>query len=66
MKNITKFDSKILSSCHINFLFGAGVNGLAFPQLDSFEKTVSLLSQFSQNYEGFENTINKLNDKQRI
>lgn len=65
MKNITKFDSKILSSCHINFLFGAGVNGLAFPQLDSFVKTVSLLRQFSQNYEGFENTINKLNDKQR-
>lgn len=38
MSNI-KFDAKILSSGYINFLFGAGVNGSAFPTLSGFEKT---------------------------
>lgn len=31
------FDTNILSSSHINFLFGAGVNGKAFPQLKSLQ-----------------------------
>lgn len=35
----TCFDINVLSSSHINFLFGAGVNGKAFPQLKSFTDT---------------------------
>lgn len=38
-----KFDSKILSSCYINFLFGAGVNGTAFPQVAQFTKTLDFM-----------------------
>lgn len=34
------FTKNILSSSHINFLFGAGVNGTALPQLAGFEKTL--------------------------
>lgn len=36
----------IISSSHINFLFGADVNGRAFPQLNGFKDTIKLLSSF--------------------
>ena len=44
-KEILTFRSEIISSSHINFLFGAGVNGSALPQLTnaSFKKTSDLL-----------------------
>ena len=44
--NIDKFDSKILSSSHISFLFGAGVNGTAFPQINRFNKSTDLLENY--------------------
>ena len=32
-----KFDSRILSSSHLNFFFGAGVNGKSVKQMKDFE-----------------------------
>lgn len=32
---------KILGSCSINFLFGAGVNGRAFPNFGGFSQTIN-------------------------
>ena len=46
-----KFDSKILSSSHINFLFGAGVNGTAFPQIYKFSKSLELLKHLNMTLE---------------
>ncbi|WP_180963097.1 hypothetical protein [Massilicoli timonensis] len=37
-----KLNKNILSSSHINFLFGVGVNRSAFPQLKGFIKTIML------------------------
>lgn len=34
---------KILGSCNINFLFGAGVNGDALPCFDGFAKTIQVM-----------------------
>lgn len=34
---------KILGSCNINFLFGAGVNGGALPCFDGFAKTIQVM-----------------------
>jgi len=44
-ENISVFCKEILSSSHINFLFGAGVNGNALPQLDKFTNTKHLINQ---------------------
>lgn len=56
------FDSKVLSSCHINFLFGAGVNGSSFPQLNGFSKTLAFLNKNlgEKNEFSFEEKINML------
>ena len=64
---VTKIDSKILSSCHINFLFGAGVNGGAFPQLEKFEKTMEAMNNYlpSSSGWGFEDSFDKLNEEQK-
>ena len=62
-----EFDSKIISSCHINFLFGAGVNGGAFPQLDNFKETMNIIKKRlgdSSNL-GFEVAFDKLTDVQK-
>ncbi|MFA7132691.1 MAG: SIR2 family protein [Bacteroidales bacterium] len=61
------FDSKLLSSCHINFLFGAGVNGKAFPQLNGFKKTNEFLSkQLGISVDDFEKSLDSLSeDKKR-
>lgn len=64
-----KFDSKILSSAHIHFLFGAGVNGKAFPQLELFAKTIKELKKYVPDYDGFENSLNSINkedDKEKV
>ena len=59
--NIDKFDSKILSSSHINFLFGAGVNGTAFPQINRFNKSTDLLEKLlGEPFQNFENGIDNL------
>lgn len=62
-----EFDSKIISSCHINFLFGAGVNGGAFPQLDNFKKTIGAIKGYLGGYPNlsFEDAFDKLDDKQK-
>lgn len=36
---------KVLGSCSVNFLFGAGVNGKAFPYFAQFEKTISAMNE---------------------
>ena len=36
---------KVLGSCSVNFLFGAGVNGKAFPYFAQFEKTISTMNE---------------------
>ena len=55
------FDTNILSSSHINFLFGAGVNGKAFPQLKSFTDTLSKIEELGGNIEsGLESGIDSL------
>lgn len=68
--DITKFDSKILSSSHINFLFGAGVNGTAFPQINQFSKSLELLNNLLEEpFKNFEEGIDKLktdDDKKQV
>lgn len=44
-KKCEGLDKNIISSTHINFLFGAGVNGTALPQLSSFIKTKEKLEE---------------------
>lgn len=55
------FGINVLSSSHINFLFGAGVNGKAFPQLKSFTDTLSKIEELGGNIEnGLESGIDSL------
>lgn len=62
---ILKFDSKILSSSHINFLFGAGVNGTAFPQINKFCKATNLLQNLlGESFNNFEEAIDKLKSEE--
>jgi hypothetical protein len=42
---ISNFNSKVLSSSHINFFFGAGVNGRGFPQMKGFVRSIEILTQ---------------------
>lgn len=64
---MAQFDSKILSSCYINFLFGAGVNGQAFPQLAKFEKTYLFMKKKHKDFDNksFEELFDTLNKKDR-
>lgn len=39
---------RVLGSCTINFLFGAGVNGGSFPQFSAFTKTLEALREHGQ------------------
>ena len=39
-------DRNVLSSTHIAFLFGAGVNGSALPQLKAFNETIAEVERF--------------------
>ena len=45
-------EKNILASAHINFLFGAGVNGRALPQLKDFKKTEKVLKEKGCNTAG--------------
>lgn len=40
-----KLTKNMLASVHINFLFGAGVNGAAFPQLNRFSNTLDKIKE---------------------
>ena len=66
-KNEINLDRNLISSSHINFLFGAGVNGKAFPQLSGFTETLNYMKILtkSENITGFEDTINLLDEKSR-
>jgi len=58
-----KFDSKLLSSSHINFFFGAGLNGDAFPQMSGFLKTIeSLEKALGRSMENFETDLDDLTE----
>lgn len=53
----------ILSSTYINFLFGAGVNGVALPQLSGFDKTIEQIKNCGGNCtDGLETGIDSIND----
>lgn len=53
---------EMISSSHISFLFGAGVNGKAFPQLNSFEETEEKIRAVGgDTSKGIESGIDSLN-----
>lgn len=57
------FNKEILASVHINFLFGAGVNGDALPQLNSFSDTKEKLQENGfYSDDGIEAAIDKIED----
>lgn len=56
-------DKNILSSTHISFLFGAGVNGSALPQLSTFVETKSKLKELGFDIsDGIESAIDQIED----
>lgn len=58
------FDRNTLSSAHINFLFGAGVNGKALPQLKDFVVTKKALTEIGcDNTDGIEAAIDNINSE---
>lgn len=61
--NNSNFDMKILSSSHINFLFGSGVNGSAFPQFNGFVKTLGKLTEFGCENKNLEEALNELQNE---
>lgn len=56
---------RILGSCSINFLFGAGVNGRAFPQFNGFAKTKEALKQHGQPGDNIEIELHKIDKEAR-
>lgn len=58
-----KLDVKILSSSHLNFLFGSGVNGKAFPQFDGFTRTLKSLKDVGAKSENLEQALNEIENK---
>ena len=64
MKKIDgKLDMKILSSSHLNFLFGSGVNGKAFPQFDGFTKTLNSIKNVGAKSKNLEQALNEVENK---
>lgn len=62
MKNF----KEIVASAHINYLFGAGVNGRAFPQLNSFTETMEYMRGLESDVEtSFEEKLNSLSIENR-
>ncbi len=58
---------EIVASSHINFLFGAGVNGKAFPQLRNFTNTIKYMEELGQTGDTlFEEKLNGLSEELRI
>lgn len=64
---IEKYKLKdILASSNINFLFGSGINGKAFPQLNGFTETNILLdAKYNGNSQNFEEKLNSLQETDR-
>ncbi|MBU1020187.1 MAG: SIR2 family protein [Firmicutes bacterium] len=64
--NEVKFDSRVLSSSHLNFFFGAGVNGRAIKQMKDLKKTVKLLEEKQEREMiSFENDLLDLPDESK-
>lgn len=56
--------SKILSSSHINFMLGAGVNGKTLPQMKDMIKTRTLLEKhLERKINNFESDLNEITSK---
>ena len=66
-KNTLFFDKRMISSSHINFLFGSGINGTVIPQMKDCEKTLSLIEEYGGDVsKGLEGAIDDLeNPEQR-
>ena len=64
---IEKYKLKdILASSNINFLFGSGINGRAFPQLNGFTETNKLLDEkYTGDCSNFECKLNALQDEDK-
>lgn len=57
---------EILASANINFLFGSGVNGRAFPQLAGFQETNKFLeAKYIGDSDSFEEKLNSLDETDR-
>lgn len=57
------FDRNIIASAHINFLFGAGVNGKALTQLKNFHSTIRKVEELGKDVsQGLENGIDQISD----
>lgn len=57
---------EIFASANINFLFGSGVNGRAFPQLAGFRKTNEFIdSKYTKTNNSFEEKLNSLKTEDR-
>ncbi|MDY0100546.1 MAG: SIR2 family protein [Bacilli bacterium] len=66
-KEITEANElkQILSSCHLNFLLGAGINGDLLPKLNEFHLTINLLKKIlNEPIINFEESVNKLTKEQ--
>lgn len=64
---IEKYKLKdILAASNINFLFGSGINGRAFPQLNGFTETNTLLNKkYIGSSQNFEEKLNSLQEDDR-
>ena len=56
---------RVLGSCTINFLFGAGVNGGGFPQFSAFTKTLEALREHGQLGDIIEQEVRLLASQER-
>ena len=57
---------KILGSCNLNFLFGAGVNGGAFPSFGGFNKTLKKIEELGLCKDvGIENALRGRSDEEK-
>ncbi len=61
-----KFDSRILSSSHLNFFFGAGVNGKSVKQMKDLTETNTLFKQkLGEEVKHFESDLMRLDETTR-
>ncbi len=66
LNNLVKLNSRIMSSSHINFFFGAGVNGMAIKQMKDLTETVATLEKYLQRPIGnFEDDLDTLTDSKK-
>lgn len=57
------FDERMLSSSHINFLFGSGINGDVIPQIDDCEEALNLIKEYGGDIsKGLESAIDNLDN----